>query len=282
MQIEIVTDSTADLSPQVASQLGITVVPAYLHFGVKTYRDRVDISEDEFYHKLLHDPVLPTTEPPTPQDFAAVYQKLSRHNDGIVSLHISSKLSATYHSALRGVELADVNCPIKVIDSHLVTMGLGLLAIAARSAARSGKTLSRVVEEVEDTISDIHMLGLFDTLKYLALGGRIGRAKALLGSMLNVKPILTMRNGEIEPVGQALSRASGMNRLVEFTENTGQIKDLAIGYSTTPDEAEALAERVSSIFSREHIILARLGPVLGVHGGPGILFVVIRKVPASD
>jgi len=277
MTFKIVTDSTADLPLYLASELGITVVPSYLHFGDTVYRDRVDISEDEFYQRLLRDPIHPTTEPPTPQDFADVYNKLSQEADGIISIHISSKISATYNSALRGKELVEKDCPIEVMDSQLVTMALGLLVIAAAPVAKSGRSLQQVVGEVKPIIPSIRVLGLFDTLKYLDLGGRIGKAKALLGSLLNVKPMLTMKDGEIETAGQVRSRADGIDRLFDFVRNAVDIQDLAIVYSTTPDEAQTLAERMgSTLISNERIRLARLGPVLGVHGGPGILFVVLR------
>jgi DegV family protein with EDD domain len=276
MKIKIVTDSTADLAPKLAEELDITVVPAYVHFGSRVYRDRVDISEEEFYQRLLSDPVHPGTEPPTPQDFANVYQKLSREADGIISIHISSKLSATYNSALRGKELVETECPIEVVDSQLVTMGLGLLTMAAATAARSANSLPEIVAEVKRTIPSIRIFGLFDTLKYLALGGRIGKTKALLGSVLNVKPMLTMKNGELEPAGRVRNRANGMDKLFDFVKNAADIQDLAIVYSTTPDEAQSLAERMGSIFIKEQIRLTRLGPALGVHGGPGILFVALR------
>jgi len=276
MEIKIVTDSTADLPPRLAEELGIIVVPAYVKFGRKVYRDRVDISEDEFYQRLLSDPVHPSTDPPTPQDFADVYQKLCTETDGIISIHVSSKLSATYSSALRGRELVETECPIEVVDSQSVTMGLGLLTIVATTAARSGKNLPQVAEKVKQIIPSIHLLGLFDTLKYLALGGRIGKAKALLGSVLSVKPMLTMKDGELEPAGQVRNRANGMDGLFDFVKKAINIQDLAIVYSTTPDEAQTLAERMSSIFTKERIRLTRLGPALGVHGGPGILFVALR------
>lgn len=276
MNIKIVTDSTADLPPQLASELGITIVPAYVKFGGEVYRDRVDISEDEFYQRLLSDPVHPSTDPPTPQDFADVYQKLSQEADGILSIHISGKLSATCNSALRGKELVETEFPIEVVDSQLVTMGLGLLTTAASTVANSGKSLPQVVEEVKQIIPSIHLLGLFDTLKYLALGGRISNIKALLGSVLAVKPILTMKDGELEPAGQVRNRADGIDKLFDFVKNAADIQDLAIVYSTTPDEAQSLAERMGSIFTKEQIRLARLGPALGVHGGPGILFVALR------
>lgn len=276
MTVKIVTDSTSDLPPKLAEELGITIVPAYVHFGDEVYHDRVDISEDEFYQRLLSDPIHPSTEPPTPQDFVEVYQKLSQEADGIISIHISSKLSATYNSALRGRELVETDCPIEVVDSQLVTMGLGLLVTAAATTAESGNSLQQVTEEVRQIIPSIHVLGLFDTLKYLALGGRIGKVKALLGSVLAVKPMLTMEDGELEPAGQVRNRSNGIDMLFDFVKDTGDIQDLAIVYSTTPDEAQILVERMSSIFTKEQIKLTRLGPALGVHGGPGILFVALR------
>jgi len=277
MRIKVVTDGSADLPAQLIEELGITVVPLYVRFGNEVYRERVDISEDEFYRRLLHDPVHPSTTQPTPQDFAEVYQKLSQEADGIISIHISSKLSGTCSSALQGKEMVAKGCPIEVVDSQMTTMGTGLVAIAAATMARSGKGLPQVVEEVKQVIPRTHVLGLLDTLKYLALGGRIGKAKALLGSVLNVKPVLTLKDGEVVPAAQVRTRAKGVDRLFDFVKNATDIQDLAIVYNTTPDEAQSLAERIGSIFAKERIRLARMGPVLGVHCGPGILFVVLRE-----
>lgn len=276
MTIKIVTDSTSDLPADLARDLGITVVPAYVHFGDKIYRDRVDISEDDFYKRLLRDPIHPHTEPPSPQDFAGVYKRLCGDAEGIVSIHISGKLSATCNAAMRGKELSGTKVPIYVIDSQLVTMGLGLLAITAASYARSGATLAQVVEKVKATIPSIRMLGLLETLKYLAKGGRMGKSQALLGSMLGVKPMLTMRDGELEASGRVSTRAHGFEKLAGFVKSTANIEDLAVVYSTELAEAESLVARIVQGLSRERIRLVRLGPVLGVHGGPGILFVAIR------
>jgi len=276
MAIKVVTDSSADLPAQLAKELGITVVPLYVRFGEEVLRDRVDISEDEFYQRLLHDPVHPSTIQPTPQDFADVYQKLSKEADGIISIHISSKLSGTCSSALQGKELVEKGCPIEVVDSQMTTMGLGLPAIEAANMARAGKSLPQVVKEVKQIIPSIHLLGLLDTLKYLALGGRIGKAKALVGSILNLKPVLILKDGEILPAGRVRSRAQGIGRLFDFVKNATDIHDLAVVYNTTPDEAQMLVERIGSIFAKERIRLARLGPMLGVHCGPGILFVALR------
>jgi DegV family protein with EDD domain len=276
MIIKIVTDSTADLLPELAKELDVTVVPVYVRFGEKVYRDRLDISEDELYHRLLHDPILPKTTQPSPQDFVDVYQKLSQEADGIISIHLTSKLSGTYNSALQGKILVKNKCPIEVIDSQVLTMSLGLLVIAATSIAKSAKSIQEVVEEVKQTVPSMHFLGLLDTLKYLAKGGRIGNVKALLGSVLNVKPMLGIKDGELVPISQVRTRAKGMDKLFEFMKNANNIQDLAVVYNTTPEDAQTLTERIGLIFPKERIRLARLGPALGVHGGPGILAIAFR------
>jgi DegV family protein with EDD domain len=276
MPVKIVTDSGADLPSQLAEELGITVVPIYVRFGEEVYRDRVDISEDEFYERLTHDPVHPNTTQPTPQDFADVYQKLSQEAEGIISIHITSKLSGTYNSAIQAKKMIGGKCPIEVVDSETLTMSLGLIVIVAATAAKAGGSLEQVVEEVKQTIPKVHLLFLLDTLKYLAKGGRIGKAKALLGSVLSVKPILSIKDGELVPVSQVRTRAKGMDKLFEFAKNAADIQDLAVVYNTTPDEAQALAERIGSVFDKEKIRMARVGPGLGVHGGPGVMLVAIR------
>lgn len=276
MVVKVVTDSTADLPPEIAEELGITVVPVRVRFGSEVFRDRVDINEDEFYEKLLGDPIHPSTEPPTPNDFAGVYQKLSQEADGILSIHISSRISATCNSARLGKEMLETECPIEIVDSKFVTMGLGLLVMAASAIAKSGKSLQQVKEEVERVIPNIRLLGLLDTLKYLARGGRIGKTRAILASILAVKPMLTMKQGELESAGQVRNRANGIDRLFEAVEKARDIEDLSIVYGTTLNEAQALAERIDPIFAKEQIRLVRLGPALGVHAGPGILFVALR------
>ena len=276
MTIKIVTDSTADLPAKLAEELDVTVVPVYLRFGEQVYRDRVDISEDEFYQRLLHDSIHPNTTQPSPQDFTDVYEKLSKDADGIVSIHLTSKLSGTYNSAVLGKKMVKSKCPIEVIDTQTLTIAIGLIVIQASKMAKSGMILKQITDEVTEIIPNVHLLVLFDTLKYLVKGGRIGKAKALLGSLLNVKPILTVRDGELVPSGQVRTRSKGMDQLLNFVKNAIEIQDLAILYSTTPDEAQSLIESTSSIFPKDRTILARLGPALGVHGGPGILAVALR------
>jgi DegV family protein with EDD domain len=283
MGVKIVTDSSCDLPDQLVQELGITVVPLYVRFGEEIYRERVDISDEEFYQRLEHGPIHPVTIQPGPQDFLEVYRKLSPDADGIVSIHISTKLSGTYNSALMAKEMIETGCPIEVVDSLVITTGLGLLDIVAATMAKSGEGLDRVVEEVKHIIPSIRMLCLVDTLKYLLLGGRIGKAKALLGSILNVKPMITLKDGEVVPAGQARTRAKGIDKLFEFAQNAVDIQDLAVTYSTTLDEAQTLAERIGSIFTKEAVKVARMGTTLGVHLGPGALAVALReKKPASQ
>jgi DegV family protein with EDD domain len=276
MTVKVVTDSSADLPEELVKALGITVVPLYVRFGDEVYRDRVDISEDEFYKRLTEGSVHPNTTQPSPQDFVDVYQKLSAA-DGIVSIHLSAKLSGTCSSALQAKGTVANECSVEVVDSETLSMALGLIVIAAAKAAKDGKSLDEVEAVARQTMPKIRLLALLDTLKYLLLGGRIGKAKALLGSILNVKPILTLKDGEVVPAGQVRTRAKGLDRLSEFVQGAKDIQDLTVVHSTTPDEAQALAERFGSVFDKEKIIISRLGPVLGTHIGPAALIVAIRE-----
>lgn len=276
MVIKIVTDSSADLPPQLAEELNITVVPLYVRFGEDVFRERVEISEEDFYQRLLYGSVHPVTIQPNPQDFANVYQEVAANADGIISIHISSKLSGTHNSAIQGKQMAEASCPIEVIDSHVVTVGLGLICIAA-AAITAGADFQQVVKEVKKAISEVYILALFDTLKYLLLGGRIGRAKALVGSLLNVKPLITLEGGEVVPVGQARTRSKGIERLYDFVSKATNIQDVTVAYSTTPDEAKVLAERIGVIYDKQPVRIARFGTTMGVHMGPGSLAVAFRE-----
>ncbi len=272
MVVKIVTDSSADLPEKISKELDISVVPLYVRFGEQVYRDRLEISEDEFYQRLTHDTIHPSTIQPSPQDFAGVYKQLAKEADGIVSVHISNKLSGTWNSAMQAKSEV-TECPIEVIDSKVLSSALGLIVISAARLAKGGAKLPDIVKHVNNTLSQIRLEGLLDTLKYLVLGGRIGKARALVGSLLNVKPVLTLKDGEVMPAGQVRSRSKGIDRLFEFAKNCGNIQDMAIAYNTTLDEAKALAERIgeAKVFDTNNIIIARIGPMLGVHMGPGTI-----------
>jgi len=201
--------------------------------------------------------------------------------DEIVSIQVTSKLSGTYNSALQGRELAATGCRIEVVDSLSMSMGLGLIAMAAARLAEAGEGLQGVMAEIRQAIPNVHLLGVLDTLKYLLRGGLIGKARALLGSVLNVKPLLTMRDDELVPAGQARTRSKGVERLFDFVKGALNIQELGVVHSTTPDEAGSLKERIGSIFDKRRIHLTRLGPALGVHCGPGTLILALREKVSS-
>lgn len=274
MAVKIVTDSSADLPAKIAEDLGITMVPLYVRFGEQVYRDRIDITEDEFYKRLTADTIHPSTIQPSPQDFADVYKKLAKEADGIISIHISSKLSGTLNSARQAKEDCK-GAQIEVIDSQVLSAALALIVISAARMAKEGAKFTDVVKHVNKLIISAHLEGLLDTLKYLQLGGRIGKAKALVGSLLNVKPVLTLKDGEVMPAGQVRSRSKGLDRLFEFAKSGKNIQGMAIAYNTTPVEAQEMAERiaVAKVFDPDKIVMARIGPMLGVHMGPGTIIV---------
>jgi DegV family protein with EDD domain len=273
MVVKIVTDSSADIPEKIAKDLDISVVPLYVRFGEQVYRDRIDITEDDFYQRLIRDTIHPNT-----QDFTDIYHKLAKEADGIVSIHISNKLSGTCNSALQA-KAGITECPVEVLDSQTLSSALALIVISAAKLAQDGAKMSDVVKHTKKVISTVHLEALLDTLKYVMLGGRIGKAKALVGSLLNVKPILTLKEGEVMPAGQVRSRSKGIDRLFEFAKSAKNIQDLSIAYNTTLDEARALAERMAAakIIDMDKIIIARIGPMLGVHLGPGAIIVAYRE-----
>jgi len=281
MTIRIVTDSTSDLSAELAKKSGITIVPMYVRFGTENYRDGIDITMDEFYQRLTDTKVHPATSQPTPSDFAKVYTELSSKGDQIVSIHVSSKLSGTYNSALQGKEIAGPKCDVTVLDSESVTMGLGMMSLMAAQMSKAGASLQQITEGIKQAINYTHLMGTFDTLKYLVIGGRIGKAKALLGSVLNVKPVLTMREGELHPVSNVRTHSKGVEKLVEFVKSALHVEELAVVHTTTPDEASSLKDRFLGIVESNHLHVARLGPALGTYGGPGMLAVAFRTSPGG-
>jgi fatty acid kinase fatty acid binding subunit len=279
MAVRIVTDSTADISLETAGQLGVSIVPVYVRFGEEVYRDLYDINQDEFYEKLASSPSHPSTSQPSPADFSEVYRKLAVDGDEIVSIHLTAKLSGTYNAALQGKEISGVNSPIEVVDTGAFSMGLGLAVMAASRVAAAGGSAVRVLEEIRRVIGGLHVFGILDTLKYLHRGGRIGTVKLMMGAMLNVKPLIKLKDGELVPMGLARTRAGGIERLMRFTRSFLGIEELALVYSYDAGEAYNLRDRLASFIEPERMHIARLGPGLGVHGGPGtLLFAFTEKV----
>jgi DegV family protein with EDD domain len=276
MTVRIVTDTTADLSPELARELDITIVPAYVSLRGRSYRDGVDITLDEIYSKMVDGNTPITTSQPPPNDFADAYRRLMKEADQIVSIHLTSRLSGVHNSALQGREMVGGKGRIEVIDTASISMGTGLVAIAAARLAKYGASLPSVLEETRQAVAHVHVWGVLDTLKYVLRGGRLGRAKALLGGLLSVKPIITMKNGEIYPSGFARTRARGIDRLIENFK-TFDVDEVGIVYSTKQDEARTLKSLLSAVMDARLIHLSRLGPALGAHGGPGTLVLALRE-----
>jgi len=272
MTVKIVTDSTSDIPPQVAEDLGICVIPLYVHFGTEVYRDGVDLSASEFYQKLVTSKSLPTTSTISPGEFAKIRDDLSEQTDEILAITISSKLSATYDAVLQGKDMRKKkDCRVEAIDSKYVGMALGLIAIAAAKEALAGANLQQVVDMVKKTLPKVHIRMAFDTLEYVRKGGRIGRAQAFLGTLLSVKPILTLKDGETTPIARERSRSRAIEHLYRFATGFNNIREMAVEYATTPEEATALIQRLDPAFPRERIYISTIGSVLGTHLGPGAL-----------
>jgi len=275
--VKIVTDSLSDITSDIAQGLGITVVPLTVFFGQESFLDRITMTTDEFYYKLTHGATWPTTTQPPPGAFADVYNKLVEETDAILAITLSSKLSGTYGSALNAKSLVKKKCRIEVIDSLTVAMGLGLIVIAAAKAAQAGANLDEIVDLVHRAMPRSHLIAYFDTLKYLAKGGRIGKAQGLLGAMLSVKPILTVKDGEMSPVTRLRSRAAGMDYLYNFVAGFPHIEEMAVEHATTLDEADRLVERLNSVFPKERIYRSTISPVVGTYAGPGAMAVTVLE-----
>ncbi|MDP6495513.1 MAG: DegV family protein, partial [Dehalococcoidia bacterium] len=212
------------------------------------------------------------TAAPAPGVFSEVYGKLLKEGHEILSIHISSKLSGTYDSAVLGRKEQAGDGAIEIVDSLSVSMGIGLLAVVAARAAKEGSSLADVAIMVRKKMDELHLLGALDTLEYLHKGGRLGKAQALLGSLLNFKPLITVR-GEVQPIGRVRTRVKAVNRLYELAQDFGHIDEMAVLHSTTPEDMEALADRLAPLVPGKKIFRARFGPVLGTYTGPGILAV---------
>jgi DegV family protein with EDD domain len=268
--VRIVTDSTADLTKEQQQAAGITVVPLNVHFGDQVFRDHVDLSTDEFFRRLKASPQLPRTSQPSVGAFEEAFRTLREGGDDVVSVHLSSKVSGTYNSALMAAQsVGDGN--IAVIDSLSTSMALGFMALEGAKLARAGRDRQTVADCLSGLVPKARVICVVDTLTYLERGGRIGKARALLGSLLNVKPILQLKDGEVVPLGRARGRPQALNRLVELLERDGKVSQLAIMHGAAGADAEHLRERVASTYPGVDIQLTEIGAVLGTHTGPGVI-----------
>lgn len=277
MTVHIVTDSTSDISKELADEHGITVIPLTISFGAESYRDGIDLSADEFYARLQVTKALPTTSQPPPALFQHAYEHLVTRGD-VVSIHLSQKFSGTIETA-RAAARDVAPGKISVVDSTSVSMGLGMCTIAAARVAKAGGTREACVAAAESVAGRLRVAVAFETLEYLRRGGRIGRATAFLGGLLRLKPILTVKDGETFPVTRVRSRAKALDELFALCAGK-RVDEIAIMHTTTPDDTAALAERARAACPGVPLHLGRFGPVLGVHGGPGMLgFAVVEGAP---
>lgn len=274
-KVAIVTDGTCSLTPAQGEQLGIHIAPIYVALGEKTYRAGIDLDSEEFYRFLSASKKLPTTAQPTVTDFVNIYNKLAEEAEEIVTIVISHHMSATIQSAEMAREQFD-KVPVHIIDSESTSLGLGMMAIAAARAAEQGQNAQAILELVENLKQKINVIFTVKTLEYLHKGGRIGGATAFLGTAMDIKPILYIKNGRIEPLERQRTRKRSISRLVELMEkNVGEKPvHVAILHGNVPEESRQLEQSIRSQFNCVELITSDMGPVIGVHAGPGTLGLV--------
>jgi DegV family protein with EDD domain len=268
--VAIVTDSTADLPPELTRSRAITVVPLTLNFDGQSLLDGVDIRPGEFYRRLHSVTSHPTTSQPSPGRFVEVYSSLLADHDAVVSIHISQKLSGTYESARQAAGMTDPQ-RVRVIDSELVSMSLGLITLAASSLAAGGANAGAIEAEIIGMRSSVQTYFSVATLEFLRRGGRIGRASALLGSVLQVKPVLCIRDGLVTPLERVRTFERALNRIVELTReiDRGHGVCVIVGHADAEADAERIGRELDSV--AETLMIQPLGPVVGAHAGPGVV-----------
>jgi DegV family protein with EDD domain len=278
MTIKVITDSTSDISPELAKKLNIRVVPVYVRFGDKIYRDGVDIQSSEFYQLLQTTSTHPATSQPNPEDFANVYAEYLKTSDGIVSIHISSRISGTFNSATLAKKMLGDSHPLEVIDSKFNSAGLGLVVTGAARLAQAGANFTEIVNEARRAVSQVRMYGMFETMKYLARSGRVNKTIAAASRILNVMPLLTFHDGEIVRAGLVRTIGKGMDHIHDFVKRNIPISEITIAHSEVAEQAATLKQRLLEFIGEEKILVTELGAGLGVHGGPGVLLAAIRRV----
>lgn len=279
-RIAIVTDSTADLPKEIAKENNITIVPLKVNFQDKNYTEGVDITNQEFYEKLENSIALPTTSQPSPSDFLLKYEELVQQGyDSIISIHISDKLSGTRQAAIIGAsELTDKVKNFIGYNSKQVGIATGLVTKVAAESVAQGKSFEQVLEDIDSAIEKMKIYVLVDTLKYLEKGGRIGKARALAGSLLSVKPILTMDDGEIVDKEKVRTRKKAILEIIDLVkkhkEYYGSIR-FVISHSMALEEAYKLDDSLYAELGVRSEFISEVGSVVGTHIGPGALFIAV-------
>ena len=275
MSIQILIDSTTDITPDLREKL--TIVPLNIRFGEEDYVDGITISHRQFYEKLIESNVLPTTSQPAPEAFAEAFRRLTEAGDSVVAITVASGLSGTHQSAMLAAR--DFPGKVHVVDSRTVAIGTGLLAQLALQMADEGMEAAQIAEKLEKERDNIRLLAMLDTLEYLKRGGRISKTAAFAGTLLAIKPVITVRNGEIAVIGKARGSRQGNNHLVQEIENAGGVdfsKPVMLGYTGLSDLLLRKYVNDSAALWQDHMTelpAAMIGSVVGTHAGPGAVAV---------
>ena len=275
MGVRVVTDSACDLPDDLIERDGIEVVPLTIRFGKEELVDRKELSTDEFWRRLADSDVLPETSAPSAGAFEAAFRRqIADGATGIICINLSSKLSATMQSAQVAAQAVQADCPVVVVDSLMVSMGLGSLCLTAARRAADGDSLESIIANVTDRRNRSKLYGALDTLEFLKKGGRVGNARALLGSMLAIKPVLEVRDGEVEEAGKVRTRSKALRLLVERVKE-GPFENLAVLHGNAPDLDELL-DLLEPLTPRDEIVIGQIGPVIGTHAGPRVIGVTFQ------
>jgi len=273
--VRIVTDSACDLPQELADELGIEIVPLKIRFGEEEFVDRTELSTDDFWRRSAGSSVLPETAAPPPGAFEEAFRRLASEGaEGIVSINLSSALSATFQSAEVAAKAVADAVPVRVVDSRSLTMGLGMMCVEAARTAEAGKGIEDVAGVAEDLSTRTKVYGALDTLDNLRKGGRIGGAQAFFGSLLSIKPIIEVSNGVVEPEAKQRTRAKALAYLVDKVKAEPVVENLAVMHADCPD-VDQFVERLRPYYEGE-IIVGQIGPVIGTHGGRGTIGVVYQ------
>ncbi len=267
--VRVVSDSACDLSAELAGRHGIDVVPLTIRFGDEELLDRRDLSPAEFWRRCKSSPTLPETAAPPPGAFAAAYERAaSAGADGVICLTLSAGVSSTYQSAMAGAELFGGELPVVVVDTRSVTMGQGLMCIAAAELAATGASLDAVVALARDLVTRTRVLGVLDTLDHLQRGGRIGGAAALVGSLLSIKPVIEVRDGVVEQESKQRTRGRAFDYVAAKVAADAPLERLAVCDGAAPN-IDTIVDRLRKVEVAHDLVVTDLGPVVGTHSGPG-------------
>lgn len=276
--VRIVTDSTADIPAEIATSLGITVVPSYVTFGTESYRDGVELTSQQFYEKLLATRDIPVTAAPPPAVYEQAYRRLLAEADEIVSIHLASNYSGLFNSAVIGAESIS-EAHIAVIDSGQVTMGYGWMVVAAAEAAQSRQTMEQIVALVEGMKPRARVLALLDSLDFLYRGGRVDWMRAMIGTLLRIKPIIEIKMGQVTLLERARTLERSLGRLMVRVAELGPLERAIVLHANAPDLAQRVAEQLKSLIPQWEPLVGQAGVTVASHAGPGAVGIACITSP---